>query len=394
MYMKIAIPSYNRFEDLKTLKHLDGCDVYLFVVEEEYEEYNTRYGDKCKIIVGDKGLMNQRNFMTNYFDEGEIITYMDDDISWFSRPVLEWLPETIDCLSKSEYGLVTFPGTAMYMENRTGIKDGFYNGVGVLQILKNHKEFQLKYNQCEDYERCIMYLKKYGKNIRNRGVFFKTKYFGKGGLESYRTIDKYVCETNRLVYEYKDYLYFKDKKIMKNQLGNVNMYRKLKDISIVELGYYNCYDKLFNLFENILFKMKKGSTGRKGFPEYRGAVFGLTRPRFKYKGYLQVSTDSIRSPEAYEEIMRIGKMICPFEFNSVQVNKNLVCPAHKDSNNIGLSLLVSFGDYTGGNIVIENKKYDANCRPVIFNGAALEHYNSDDLVGTKYSLVFFTARNR
>ena len=91
--MKVAIPSFNRYNDLKTIHHLDGLDIYLFVVEEEYEEYRTLYGDKCKIIIGEKGLMNQRNFMSNYFEENEIICYMDDDISWFSRPVLEWLPD-------------------------------------------------------------------------------------------------------------------------------------------------------------------------------------------------------------------------------------------------------------------------------------------------------------
>ena len=392
--MKVAIPSFNRYNDLKTIHHLDGLDIYLFVVEEEYEEYRTIYGDKCKIIIGEKGLMNQRNFMSNYFEENEIICYMDDDISWFSRPVLEWLPDSIDYLRDSSFGLMTFPSTTMYMEGKYGFKDGYYFGIGAMYISKNHKELQLTYEQGEDFQRNILYLKKYGKNIRNRGVFFKTKYFGTGGLESYRTVEKYVTETNKLVLEYKDYLYFKDKQIMKHSLGNVNMYRKLKDISIVELGYYNCYAKLFTIFEQITFKIKKGATGRRGFPGYRGAVYGLTRPRFKYKGHLQLSHDSKCSPEAYEEIMRIGKIICPFEFNSVQVNKNLVCPPHKDSNNIGLSLLVSFGDYTGCNIIIENKKYDANCRPVIFNGAALEHYNSDDLVGTKYSLVFFTTLNR
>ena len=55
-----------------------------------------------------------------------------------------------------------------------------------------------------------------------------------------------------------------------------------------------------------------------------------------------------------------------------------------------MSLLVSFGEYTGCNIVVNEKKYDANCRPVVFNGALHEHYNTDDLEGTKYSLVYFS----
>tara|TARA_R110002167_G_scaffold99886_4_gene261252 strand:- start:441 stop:2306 length:1866 start_codon:yes stop_codon:yes gene_type:complete len=394
---KIVIPSYGRYNAFHTLNLLEEFEdqTYIFITQEEEQLYKNAIGDKFKnLIVAPSGIGATRNFITNYFDEGEILVCLDDDIRWLNRPLKEWLNDAVKHLSQSEFGMMTFPATTMYIKPEIKYTEGMYFGIGVFHIVKNHKHIQLTYNQGEEFERTIAYLKKYGKNIRIHGIAFRTKYFGKGGLENYRTIEVYVNETNRLIYEFKDYLHFKDKVILNQMLGNVKLYRTVKSIDIIQLGYYNCYNKLFNLFEDILFKMKKGSTGRRGFPEYRGAVFGLTRPRFKYKGYLQLSTDSKISPEAYEEIMRIGKIICPFEFNSVQVNKNLVCPPHKDSNNMGLSLLVSFGDYSGCNIMIENKKYDANCRPIIFNGADMEHYNSDDLVGTKYSLVFFTTKNQ
>jgi hypothetical protein len=51
---------------------------------------------------------------------------------------------------------------------------------------------------------------------------------------------------------------------------------------------------------------------------------------------------------------------------------------------------VSFGEYEGCNIVIENKEYNTNCNPVIFNGAEMEHWNSDLIGGNKYSLVYFS----
>jgi hypothetical protein len=160
---------------------------------------------------------------------------------------------------------------------------------------------------------------------------------------------------------------------------------------VTQLEYNNCFDELYKMFEEVKLRWRKESqqTNRCNFPDYRGAVFGLTRPR-NNSSKLVLSHDSKKFPHIYDEIMRIGKLICPFEFNSVQVNRNLVCPPHKDKKNVGLSLLVSFGEYEGCNIVVNNKKYDANCSPVIFNGAELEHYNTDDLVGTKYSLVYFT----
>jgi hypothetical protein len=159
---------------------------------------------------------------------------------------------------------------------------------------------------------------------------------------------------------------------------------------VIQLDYYNCYDDLYKMFSEVKLYRKTTTNNRRGFPRYRGAVFGMVRPRFTYKGYKELSADSKKYPHIYEEIMRIGKIICPFEFKSIQVNHNLICPPHLDSKNKGMSLLVSFGEYSGCNIVVNGIKYDARHRPLVFNGALLEHYNTDDLVGDKYSLVFFS----
>ena len=71
------------------------------------------------------------------------------------------------------------------------------------------------------------------------------------------------------------------------------------------------------------------------------------------------------------------------------MNHNIVCPLHKDRKNIGKSLIVSFGDYTGCKLVVDGSEIDTDCRPVLFNGSELEHWNTNDLMGNKYSLVFF-----
>lgn len=54
-------------------------------------------------------------------------------------------------------------------------------------------------------------------------------------------------------------------------------------------------------------------------------------------------------------------------------------------------ILVSFGDYTGSLIIVDGVKYKTYCRPIKFNGNALEHYNTDDLVGNKYYIVYYKA---
>ena len=161
-------------------------------------------------------------------------------------------------------------------------------------------------------------------------------------------------------------------------------------MEVIQLQSENHYDNLYQMFKEIKLPRTCKSNNRYNFPHYRGGVYGMVRPRFKYKGYDELSRLSRLYPHIYEEINRIGKLICPFEFRSIQVNHNLICPPHRDKGNRGMSLLVSFGDYSGCNIVVNDIVYDARHRPVIFDGALHEHYNTNDLVGDKYSLVFFS----
>ena len=82
--IKFVIPSYNRPNKIKTIEllkknNIDIKQIYIFVVEEEFEEYKKHYPE-YKIIIGEKGLVNQREFINNYFKEGTKIVSMDDDI--------------------------------------------------------------------------------------------------------------------------------------------------------------------------------------------------------------------------------------------------------------------------------------------------------------------------
>jgi hypothetical protein len=141
------------------------------------------------------------------------------------------------------------------------------------------------------------------------------------------------------------------------------------------------------MLTKVSIKLKGLKASRAGFGKHRSITFGITKGRFN--NIIGLSYFSKKYPHLYEEIFRIGKLICPFEFKSVHLNNNVICPKHKDKGNHGESLLISFGNYEGGNIVIENQIYDAKYTPIIFDGSLLEHWNTDDLVGNKYSLVFF-----
>jgi len=118
--MKIAIASFSRTEQLikKTWNVLRdvNCEKYVFVVEEELDIYQKALeGQDVTIVVGVNGLSNQRNFITDYFDDGEVIISIDDDIEEVfiksGKSLQTILEEAVEYLKKSSCGLMGFPPT-------------------------------------------------------------------------------------------------------------------------------------------------------------------------------------------------------------------------------------------------------------------------------------------
>ena len=81
------------------------------------------------------------------------------------------------------------------------------------------------------------------------------------------------------------------------------------------------------------------------------------------------------------------------KFSGVQLNHNYKIPPHKDANNIGESVLICCGNYTGGSTIVEIdgvlNYFDGRKHPVIFDGSKYTHW-TDDFKGNRYSLVFFS----
>lgn len=414
--MKIVIPTYQRYQPL-TLNHLKDLfdNVYLFVAnKEEYSMYRYKY-PSANIIVGKKGIKNQRNFITNYFDEGEIIVSMDDDIEEFSdrknRPISEWLKDCCDELEKSDCGLMTFPPTYnhWFAKDNPSYQEGIYGAIGVFHIYKNHKELQLSVDQVEDYERSVLYIKKYDKNLRCWDIHYKhsgwecwsSKKRLPGGLDDQRTLLTYTKARNTALWKYSEYLRAHQKK--SSPVTSIQLRRQPIEQKIVLLPFTDLFLDLFPMLESVKTKLRyyrddkhrKGSKSvgnRRGFPSYRGGVFGKVRKRLTGE-YGEASMNS-QFPVIYEEIVRIGKIVCPFDFDAIQLNRNLQCPPHIDGKNVGDSMLVSFGDYDGGEIVIDGEAFDARENPLVFNGAKYEHWNNPIFSGTKYSLVYFSNQEK
>lgn len=154
----------------------------------------------------------------------------------------------------------------------------------------------------------------------------------------------------------------------------------------------NEFSTLLELLSKIKVPVKgSNAVGRSAFVhKHRACAFG---DAYHFtKKTINLSRMSKKYPAIHDEIMRIGKLICEpigFSFTSVYLNNNCISSPHKDKSNYGDLVIVSFGFYTGCKLVIENEVADAYCTPIKFDGTHHLHWNTPDLVGNKYGLVFY-----
>lgn len=110
---KIVIPSYKRADILieRTLplvlkSNIKAEDIYIFVVQEELEEYSEKINNKSiNIIVGKKGIKEQRGFIAEYFKDDQFILTLDDDVKKIQELEGEKLVNVkdLDMLNKKVY---------------------------------------------------------------------------------------------------------------------------------------------------------------------------------------------------------------------------------------------------------------------------------------------------
>ena len=240
----IAIPSYNRPELIKkkTLNFLNNnminpSQIYIFVANpEEKKKYinslDMQYWES--IIVGVPGLLQQRKFISNYFKDDQWIFQMDDDvdelweltdnkdIKFNSEPfrdlnsfIYSAFKECIKCGTKI-WGV--YPCDNTYFM-RFGISTNLRLIVGCCFGIINDKQIENNINICEkeDYERSILYYKKYSCVMRYNYIGVQTNYFkNKGGLQSldlnYDRIVEAEKSTKYLLNKYPAYCKRRDKK--------------------------------------------------------------------------------------------------------------------------------------------------------------------------------------
>ena len=388
----IVIPTYQRYH-IKTIDLLirEGITDYTIYVanQAEYDKYD--YPNK---VIGVLGIREQREFIQSQYPEGTILLSMDDDIESYTHfrnlTMKQWIDECKIKLEESKCSLMSFnPSSNPFFTPKWNFKEGNYLCCGMVHMFKVNHSIKGDIDFVEDYDRGLQYLEKDGAILRCGELCFKTKCFSKGGLSEARTRDSYLKNVNKLIFKY-PFLNWNIKKsgFMKG-LPNIKLnkvFQTLEPWRVIQLPTYDM-SKIYELCKPILFRKRLIKNNRLGFPIFRAAIFGIIRGRFS--SITSPSYDTKKYPELYNELVKIGSIICPFAFTKIQLNHNLQCPPHKDSKNSTQSLLISLGEYTGGEIIIDGIEFNAFHKPTIFNGALYEHYNKPH-IGNKYSIIYFS----
>jgi hypothetical protein len=157
------------------------------------------------------------------------------------------------------------------------------------------------------------------------------------------------------------------------------------------MSKYTIKKDVFNLLEQTKFPV---NSSRKNVAKTPTQSFVLGTVNYRGQKFLGGKTKgpsryNQKFPQLYEAIRNLIKLWKPdFEFTTIQVNKNFACSPHIDKNNVGQSYIIGFGNYTGGELVVEGKFFNIKNRWKKFDGN--KGHWVEPFEGTRYSLVFFT----
>jgi hypothetical protein len=238
----IAIPTYQRVKILKdrTIKLLEKHKIsknkiHLFVAnQKEKIEYETVLKD-YKIIVGEKGLKNQRNIIQNYFPANTNILQIDDDIkdlfvlrfnnneNKYKRKEMVSIPD-LDKFIKFAFQHTRDNGYFLWgvypIDNEYFMYDKISYDLRLIVgpffgiINRHNNTLKNTIEEKEDVERTIKYYKKDNGVVRFNAVCVRTNYYktpgGMGTLES--RIENANKSIEYLLKKYPEYVKVKAKK--------------------------------------------------------------------------------------------------------------------------------------------------------------------------------------
>ena len=146
-------------------------------------------------------------------------------------------------------------------------------------------------------------------------------------------------------------------------------------------------DVFTTLYQMLTEKRLPNNFYRKQSGVGRSQCFGIVKSR---SGSYVGSRMNFQRPEVLAELYKVAAAILPpdFRYLSIQVNDNYETAPHKDKGNFGESAIIGFGNYTGGELVVEDHIVNINHQLCFFDGSLYTH-STRPFQGQRFSLVFF-----
>lgn len=238
----ICIPTYKRYEickkeTLAMLKNnsIDKRKIYIYVADQnEYDLYSQSLDENTynQIVIGKKGLVQQREFIMNQWPEGCHIVFLDDDVksvdlslsSLFKSHKLNYFIKYAfeQCVKNGAYIWGVYPVFNVHFrapvpEMTTHLKyivGAFYGIINRPNLRSLKLTITRKNGNKEDVERSIKYFINDRVVLRFNRIGFATQYYRrKGGLGTYEDrlkVTKEICK--KLADKYPEYGYLQEKK--------------------------------------------------------------------------------------------------------------------------------------------------------------------------------------
>jgi len=129
---------------------------------------------------------------------------------------------------------------------------------------------------------------------------------------------------------------------------------------------------------------------KKSVGDGRSQCFGMVR---KKRAPPDLSRQSWLNPYLHYLLMEFARMFVPIPFTSIQVNWNYICEEYKDKNSTGLCYMVGFGDYQGGDLILDisgvKTNYNIKYKPLLFNTSDTS-YTFEEFTGNMFTVMYHT----
>ena len=182
------------------------------------------------------------------------------------------------------------------------------------------------------------------------------------------------------------------------------IYEALKTVKLIDLNKTRKDTEKLNKRKNRKTKHKALNMTRDNVSSLRGkkisGIFGkIANPTSNWK---PVDSKLTRTyPKVHKLLFKYIKENAPkgFKFDSITINHNLKCKKHVDRKNAPVSFITAVGDFTGGELVIEDPKtkktttYVTKNKFLMYDGKTWRHWNNK-INGDKYTVVAYNRHGK